>query len=841
MAKTVAEIAQIGGQTAEQLLKQLEAAGVKAKSADSELSSADSTKLRDYLKQQRLAGTIKLNGGGSKPALSLRTSSTTVQVKRKRSFDRAAVLAKEAQEVKQQELERQRARETLARRAAEEQQRQEQLAAEQALEQQKLEQQQLEQQRSEELAAQKQAAENTKPASKATAQTTAQTASDDGDDSKKTKAKPSGAKGKVAAKRSVARASKAKKGAVDVSAKNWQMEDDDTPQVLAGGRKKVGAATRQKIVKLSNKHSFQKPVNETKAKLLRFRGESMELAVIARELALKGSDLVRALFKLGVSATVNSSIDFDTCSLLLAELGHDIEQVSETAGLQQLVDYSQFEQQARPAVITIMGHVDHGKTTLLDYLRKSQIAAGEQGGITQHIGAYKVKTKQGELTFLDTPGHAAFFNMRARGAQITDVVVLVVAADDGVNQQTIEAIQHIRSAGCPLVVAINKIDKDNIDVERVRTELSEQDIVSEQWGGDVPFAQISAKTGQGIDELLETIVLQAELLELKAARQAPAQGVVLESSINAGQGASATMLVNNGELRKGDIVVSGSCYGRIRTMVDEHNQQLTLAAPATPVKITGISGVIDSGELFQVVDSDKQARELVAQAASAGATPADTAQATDPFASLQDDSSQLNLVIKADVHGSLEAICATLQGMGNEQVKLQIVGSGVGGIVESDVLLAKNTQALLIGFNVRPDVRARKLLQAENIQPFYYSIIYELFEQIEKSLKKLQAPEYTEQILGLATVREVFDSTKFGQVAGCLVVEGTIHRSKKIRVLRNNVVIFEGELDSLRRFRDDVREVRSGTECGLGVRNYKDIKVGDQIEVFDLISNQAGD
>ena len=814
MAKTVAEIAKIGGQSVEQLLEQLKAAGVRAKNAESELSVEDSAKLSEYRRKSRSGETIKL---GTKPKLGMGARSTTVQVKRKRSFDREAVLAKEAQE--RAEAQRQEKRVEREQQLAE--QKKQQQAEQSAQEAAELEQRQ---RASEERKRQEEQKRTAKPAKQ------------QAPEKAKRAAKPEEPKSKTSARKS----SKGKKTGFNNSSTRWQskIDDDDAPAVLTGAAKKVVVATKQKIVSLSNKHSFTRPAAQKQSKTLRFRGEQMELSAIAHELSMKSAALTRALFKMGVTANVNSSIDFDTCSLLLDELGHAIERVDDAPGIEQVVDYSSFEHQPRPAVITIMGHVDHGKTTLLDHLRNSQIAAGEHGGITQHIGAYRVKTKQGELTFLDTPGHAAFFNMRARGAQITDVVVLVVAADDGVNQQTIEAIQHIRSADCPLVVAATKVDKPNIDVERIRSQLSENEVIVEDWGGDVPMVQISALTGQGIEELLETIALQAEILELKAARQAPAQGVVIESSVATGMGAVATLLVNNGELQKGDIVVSGAHYGRIRTMMDEHNKPLKQALPATPVQITGLSGVVEAGDLFQVVKSDKQARELVASLTEDSASEDSAAVELDPFASLQDDSTQLNLIIKADVHGSLEAINATLKGMGNDQVKVQIVGSGVGAIVESDVIQAKNTQALLIGFNVRADNRARKMLQQERMQPFYYSIIYELFEQIEKSVDKLQAPEYSEKIVGLATVREVFSSTKFGQVAGCLVTEGTIYRHKKIRVLRESVVIFEGELDSLKRFKDDVREVRSGTECGLGVRNYKDIKVGDQIEVFDLISNQ---
>ena len=842
MTKTVAELARIGGQSVDRLLEQLRAAGVQVESGASEVSSADSEKLKAYLRQQRgTTSSGKLGVGGGKSKLSLGTRSQ-VQVKRKRSFDREAILAKEAEAAQAARLaaaqqsanaEReaaQRAQLDSAARAAE-------AAALEAATQQQSEIKQDPVAASSQDTATKQAPSPTPPTPKPAA-TGAKAGKKAASGAKAGEADKERGKAKGKAKSEKAkRSGSRRKGSLDIDARQRLTGDDYEAASLIAKPKKVVAATKQKIVELRNKHSFHKPVSAG-SKLLRFRGERMEITQVAHELGLKSSQLVAALFKLGVAANINSSVDYDSCALLVEELGHRIEQQQQDDEIEQLVDYSQYQQQPRPAVVTIMGHVDHGKTTLLDYLRKSQVAADEHGGITQHIGAYRVQSEHGELTFLDTPGHAAFFNMRARGAQVTDVVVLVVAADDGVNQQTKEAIQHIRGAGCPMVVAINKIDKPNIDLERVRTELAQQEVVSEQWGGDTPFVEISAKTGQGVSTLVETIALQAELLELQAPRQAPAQGVVLEASVSTGLGSTATLLVKNGSLQPGVMIVAGASYGRIRTMLDEHGAQVKTALPATPVRVTGLNSVPTAGDNFQVVANEKQAREFSGAAGAkpgVGSGPATAGAELDPFQQLSEVKKQLNLVLKADVQGSLEAICATLLGLKNEQAEVNIVASGVGAIVESDVILAKNTQALLLGFNVRADNRARQLLQQEKLQPLYYSVIYELFEQIEQSLEKLQTPEATEQILGLAQVREVFTSAKFGQVAGCMVSEGTIYRSKKVRVLRDSVVIFEGELDSLRRFRDDVREVRSGFECGLGVRNYKDIKVGDQIEVFDLV------
>jgi translation initiation factor IF-2 len=485
-----------------------------------------------------------------------------------------------------------------------------------------------------------------------------------------------------------------------------------------------------------------------------------------------------------------------------------------------------------------MGHVDHGKTSLLDYIRSSKVAGGEAGGITQHIGAYHVETPNGMVTFLDTPGHAAFTAMRARGAKSTDVIILVVAADDGVMPQTEEAVLHAKAAGVPIVVAVNKIDKESADPDRVKNELSAKDVIPEDWGGDTQFIGVSAHTGEGIEALLEAILLQSELLELKASKDIPGQGLVIESRLDKGRGAVATVLVQNGTLKHGDIVLAGENFGRVRAMVDEDGQAIDAAGPSIPVEILGIDGTPDAGDEFFVVESEKKAREVAefrhVRTREQRLARQQAAKLENMFANMGGPEKQsLNVCVKADVRGSLEAIQSALLEIGNDEVSVNIVSAGVGGISETDVNLALTSGAVIFGFNVRADGSAKRLCETESIDLRYYSVIYDLLDDVKAALTGMLAPELREEIVGIAEVRDVFKSPKFGLIAGSIVLEGTVYRSKPIRVLRDNVVIYEGELESLRRFKDDVEEVRSGTECGIGVKNYQDVRPGDQIEVFD--------
>jgi translation initiation factor IF-2 len=559
-------------------------------------------------------------------------------------------------------------------------------------------------------------------------------------------------------------------------------------------------------------------------------------------MAVKASEVMKTMMNMGVMATINQPVDQDTAVLVVEEMGHiakvlKADQVEEA--LQSGMEASD-EALPRPPVVTIMGHVDHGKTSLLDYIRRTKVAAGEAGGITQHIGAYHVETPRGVITFLDTPGHAAFTAMRARGAQVTDIVILVVAADDGVMPQTKEAVQHAKAANVPIVVAVNKMDKHDADPEKVRNELSQEGVIAEEWGGENIFVPVSAKTGDGVDKLLESILLQAEVLELKAVQDAPAIGVVLEASVERGRGAVATVLVKRGTLKVGDSVVAGEQFGRVRALFDELGKEIKSAGPSIPAQMLGLSSPPNAGDELLVVDSERKAREValyrqgkfrdVRLARQAGE------KSDDAFAQLGEDSKgTVNLLIKADVQGSAEALREALIKLSTGEVSVKVISSGVGGLTESDVMLAAASRARIIAFNIRADAAAREAMRDQNVEVRYYSVIYEAIDEIRAALTGMLAPEVKEQIVGLAEVRDVFRSSKFGTVAGCLVVDGYVRRNNPIRVLRDNVVIFQGELESLKRFKDDAGEVRAGTECGIGVKGYNDVRVKDQIECFERI------
>ncbi len=586
------------------------------------------------------------------------------------------------------------------------------------------------------------------------------------------------------------------------------------------------------------RHGFAKPTAPVVREVI--LPETISVSDLAQKMSVKATEVIKTFLKMGLMVTINQVIDQETAALAVEEMGHTYKLLRENALEEDLTaEGGGGEALPRPPVVTIMGHVDHGKTSLLDYIRRTRVAAGEAGGITQHIGAYHVKTPKGVITFLDTPGHAAFTAMRARGAKATDVVVLVVAADDGVMPQTQEAIQHARAAGVPLVVAVNKMDKVGADPDRVKSELSVQGVISEEWGGETLFAYVSAKSGSGIDELLDKILVQAEVLELKAPVDGSAKGVVIESRLDKGRGPVATVLVQNGTLRKGDMVLSGVEYGRVRAMLNEKGQAVSEAGPSIPVEILGLSGTPKAGDEVIAVADERKAREI----ALFRQGKLREEQSKKPAISLDDISKQfeagqvdvVNVVLKADVQGSAEAIVDALTRLSTDEVRVKIIASGVGGINESDVNLARNAKAIIIGFNVRADSVARKLAEEEGLKLHYYSIIYELIDHIKQAMVGMLKPEFKEEIIGLADVRQVFRSPKFGVVAGCMVVDGVVRRNNPIRVLRNNVVIFEGALDSLRRFKEDASEVRAGMECGMGVKNYNDIHEGDHIEVFERV------
>ncbi|NCF33721.1 MAG: translation initiation factor IF-2 [Proteobacteria bacterium] len=569
-------------------------------------------------------------------------------------------------------------------------------------------------------------------------------------------------------------------------------------------------------------------------------GEMITVGELAQRMAVKAGEVIKTLMGLGVMATINQTVDTDTATLVVEEMGHRIKFVSEDVLEEQLEASLVIEgdTEKRAPVVTVMGHVDHGKTSLLDHIRNTRVTSGEAGGITQHIGAYSVPTDNGDVTFIDTPGHAAFTSMRARGAKITDIVVLVVAADDGVMPQTEEAIQHAKAAEVPLIVAINKIDLEGADPDRVTNELSAKDVIPEEWGGDTQFVKVSAMTGEGVDSLLEAITLQAELLEIGAIVEAPAQGVVIESQLDRGRGPVATVLIQNGTLRQGDIVIAGEFHGRVRAMLDDKGAATKVALPAQPVEVLGINGTPGAGDEFAVVTDERSARELAEfrrdKTQERLQAMQQAAKLEKMFANMAEGEKRiLKVVVKADVRGSLEAIIQAMAEIGNDEVSVQVLGSGVGGISESDATMAVTYGAAVFGFNVRADKRAKTLLEREGVDLRYYSVIYELMDDIKDVLSGMLSPEVREEIVGIAEVRDVFKSPRYGQIAGCMVVEGVVYRNKPIRVLRDNVVIYEGELESLRRFKDDVTEVRNGTECGIGVRNYNDVRPGDSIEVFD--------
>ena len=566
----------------------------------------------------------------------------------------------------------------------------------------------------------------------------------------------------------------------------------------------------------------------------------IQVGELAKLMAIKAAEVVKNLMSLGVVATINDVIDQETALLVVDEIGHNGIAIKESdieENFASAITYND-EPEERSPVITVMGHVDHGKTTLLDYIRKTKVVDGEAGGITQHIGAYQVDTSKGRITFIDTPGHAAFSSMRARGANTTDIVILVVAANDGIKPQTEEAINHAKAADVSIVVAINKIDLDGADVEKVKGDLAGKDLVPEDWGGNIQMVPVSAITGEGIDDLLERISLEAELLELKAHYKGPAQGVVIESELDKFKGAVATFLIQNGTLKVGDLVASGNVIGKIKSIVDSDGSKSKNAGPSSAVEVLGLNGVPNAGDQFQVVESEKQAREIaeyrITKEKERKLLKQKDELAGNLFETLgQSDRKILNVILKTDVGGTREAIAAALDEVGNEDAKIKIISSGVGGISGSDANLAIASEAVLIGFNVRADSAAKKIIEDEGLSLTYHSIIYELLDDVKARLSGLLDPIVKEEIVGTAEVLEVFNSPKFGQVAGCKVIEGNVYRNKPVRVLRDEVVIFEGELNSLRRFKDDVGEVQNGNECGMGIKNYKDIKPGDKIEVFD--------
>jgi len=833
---TVKEFAEQIHTPVERLLEQLAEAGVDVSKADDSLSSDQKMQLLAHLRREhgedtqaeprritlkrRSTSELKVAGGQG------RTKTVNVEVRRKRTYvKRAAVIEQEQKRIDEARRERE----------AEEAER---LAEEKAQEERIERERQEEQER-----AQQEAAERERDSREREEQERERV-----QEQERIKAETEARREEEEERKRLERALHPRHG----KSSTTTPASPGTPlsgelHVKRGGRgrrssRTAGGRRRQaRIASVETQHGgFQQPV-EQKKRVVEIP-EAIGVNDLAQRMAVKGTEVIKALMGMGMMATINQVLDQDTAVLVVEEMGHEAKLESPRDVESQLLatEIDRGEQQARAPVVTVMGHVDHGKTSLLDYIRSTKVTSKEAGGITQHIGAYHVKHKKGGITFLDTPGHEAFTAIRARGAQSTDVVILVVAADDSVMPQTIEAIEHARAAEVPIVVAINKIDKPESDPERVKTELSQRDVIPEDWGGDVQFVQVSAKTGEGVDALLEAVLLQAELLELKASLDGPAHGVVLESRLDKGRGAVATLLIQEGTLNRGDMLLAGREFGRVRAMLDENNASMKSAGPSMPVQVLGLSGTPEAGDEALVVENERRAREVADHRESrerqVRLANQQASRLDEMFNQMgQDESQALNLIIKADVHGSLEAVRDGVVRMSSEEAQVKIVSSGIGAITESDLNLAMASNAVVLGFNVRTDNVARKAQQESGVDIRYYSVIYELIDDVRKALSGMLSPELREQIVGLAEVRDVFRSPKFGAVAGCLVVDGYVRRDNPIRVLRDSVVIYEGNLESLRRFKDDVKEVRAGTECGIAVKDYNDVNPGDQIECYERI------
>ena len=828
---TVKQLADAVGAPVDRLLTQMQQAGLSHKSEGESVSEQEKQTLLAYLKGNK--------GDAAKPAgkITLKRKSTgtlksgqgragrdvTVEVRRKRTYVKRSETVPEAESeatepvVSQSELEAQRIHEQeQARKEAEEQTRlaeaERKAEAERRAEEEKRKQDELERQQQEQRAAEEKKASQPEAAPMSAADVQA-----------KEQSEQRGGKRSRGRERSSGTPEKGRRRELSLKSER---------------RTKRRAPQRDVALKVDQQGGEFKPeefiLREVEV------GEVITVGQLAAGMAVKAGEVIKVLMGLGVMATINQAIDQDTATLVVEEMGHRIKFVSEDV-LEEQLEASlviEGETTSRAPVVTVMGHVDHGKTSILDHIRNARVTSGEAGGITQHIGAYSVNTANGQITFIDTPGHAAFTSMRARGAKVTDIVVLVVAADDGVMPQTEEAIQHAKAAEVPIIVAINKMDLEGADPDRVTNELASKDLVPEAWGGDVQFKQVSAITGEGMDELLEAISLQAELSELTAINEAPAQGVVVESRLDRGRGPVATVLIQNGQLKQGDIVIAGEFYGRVRAMLNDTGANTKEAGPSQPVELLGLNGTPGAGDEFAVAADERSARELAEfrrdKMQERIQATQQAAKLDNMFANMVEGEKRiLKLVVKTDVRGSLEAIVQAMSELGNDEVAVQVLGSGVGGISESDATMAATYGATVFGFNVRADKTAKILLEREGVELRYYSVIYELIDDVKAALSGMLSPEIREEIVGTAEVRDVFRSPRFGQIAGCMVIEGTVYRNKPIRVLRDNVVIYEGELESLRRFKDDVSDVRNGTECGIGVRNYNDVRAGDLIEVFD--------
>ncbi len=843
---TVKQFAEVVGVPPNRLLVQLGEAGLEISDENATISDKEKTQLLDFLRQSHGKRGALSTGGASKVTLKRKTQSelratvpagrgpagrgavrarpetktVRVEVRKKRTYVKRADLMAEEQERVNKELEEQQAKraaeeaeEAAARKLREDAKKQEQ--EEKAAEESKLQA---------ERESRQQAAEEARLQSIAASEAKQQAETEDARQKKPADADR-----------------KSRKAGAGKSTK-YGRQELHVAAGKGGRRRKKSKATRRVSIESTGEHGFALPtesvVHEVEIP------ENIQVSELARKMSIKAAEIIKVLMQLGVMATINQVLDQDTATLVVEEMGHVAKPVDENALEAELIQQAaevEGDRLPRPPVVTIMGHVDHGKTSLLDYIRRTTVADGEAGGITQHIGAYHVETSKGMISFLDTPGHAAFTAMRSRGAGVTDIVILVVAADDGVKPQTKEAVQHARAADVPLLIAVNKMDKAGADIEKVKTELAALEVIPEDWGGDTMFVPVSAKTGDGVDALLDAVLLQAEVLELTAVYDCPATGIVVESSLDKGRGAVATVLVQNGILKKGDLLLTGEEYGRVRAMFDESGKQISEAGPSMPALVLGLSSVPNAGDDVIVVANERKARELAEQrkekARARRLESQQQARLEDVFsAAAEGRVPTVNIVLKADVQGSAEALSNALVNLTAEQpdVKVKVISSGVGGINESDASLAIASNAIIIGFNVRADSSSKQMIDENNVDLRYYSVIYNAIDDVKAAASGMMAPETREDIIGLAEVKEVFLSRKLGDIAGCIVVDGVVRRNSPIRVLRDNVVVYEGELESLRRFKDDVNEVKSGTECGIGVKNYS-VSAGDQIEVFERV------